>query len=49
MMDGGSWHCTGGSEQDHPQDKEMQKGKMVSEEEENGKAKEKRKAVPISM
>ena len=27
-MDGGSWHCTGGSVQDHPQDKEMQKGKM---------------------
>ena len=28
-MDGGSWHCTGGSDQDHPQEKEMQKGKMV--------------------
>ena len=28
-MDGGSWHCIGGSDQDHPQDKEMQKGKMV--------------------
>ena len=25
-MDGGSWHCTGGSDQDHPQEKEMQKG-----------------------
>ena len=23
------WHCTGGSDQDHPQEKEMQKGKMV--------------------
>ena len=22
-------HCTGGSDQDHPQGKEMQKGKMV--------------------
>ena len=22
-MDGGSWHCTGGSDQDHPQEKEM--------------------------
>ena len=22
---GGSWHCTGGSDQDHPQGKEMQK------------------------
>ena len=28
-IDGGSWHCTGGSDQDHPQEKEMQKGKMV--------------------
>ena len=24
-MDGGSWHCTGDSDQDHPQEKEMQK------------------------
>ena len=28
-MDGGSWHCTGGSDQDHPQEKEIQKGKMI--------------------
>ena len=28
-MDGGSWHCTGGSDQAHPQEKEMPKGKMV--------------------
>ena len=28
-MDGGSWHCTGGSDQDHPKGKEMQKGKMA--------------------
>ena len=28
-MDGGSWHCTGGRDQDHPQGKDMQKGKMV--------------------
>ena len=28
-MSRGSWHCTGGSDQDHPQEKEMQKGKMV--------------------
>ena len=28
-MDRGSWYCTGGSDQDHPQEKEMQKGKMV--------------------
>ena len=31
-MEGGSWHCTGGSDQDHPQEKEMQKGKMLSED-----------------
>ena len=32
-MDGGWWHCTGGSDQDHhPPKKEMQKGKGVSEE-----------------
>ena len=29
LLDGGSWHCTGGSDQHHPQEKEMQKGKMV--------------------
>ena len=28
-IDRGCWHCTGGSDQDHPQQKEMQKGKMV--------------------
>ena len=28
-MDRGSWHHTGGSDQDHPQGKEMQKGKTV--------------------
>ena len=28
-MDGGLWHSTGGREQDHPQEKEMQKGKMA--------------------
>jgi len=31
-MDGGLWHCTGGRDQDHPQEKEMQKGKWLSEE-----------------
>ena len=31
-MDGGSWHCTGGSDQDHPQEKEMQKTKWLSKE-----------------
>ena len=28
-MDRGLWHCTRGSDQDHPQEKEMQKGKIV--------------------
>ena len=28
-MDGGLWHSTGDREQDHPQEKEMQKGKMA--------------------
>ena len=30
-MDGGSWHCTGGNDQDHPQEKEKQTGKAVEE------------------
>ena len=29
-MDGGSLHCTGGGDQNHPQEKEMQKGKVVA-------------------
>ena len=28
-MDGGSWHCTGDREQDHPQEKEVKKSKMA--------------------
>ena len=28
-MDGDSWHCTGDRDQDHPEEKEMQNGKMV--------------------
>ena len=56
-MDGGSWHCTGGSDQDHPQVKEMQKGKMavwgaltnISEKKEKLKAKEKKKDISIGM
>ena len=31
-MDVGSWHYTGDSSQDHPQEKEMQKSKWLSEE-----------------
>ena len=30
-MDGGLWHCTGDRDQDHPQEKEMQKSKMAEE------------------
>ena len=30
--DGGLWHCTGGSDQDHPQEKEMPEAKWLSEE-----------------
>ena len=28
-MDGGLWLCTGDKDQDHPQEKEMQKSKMA--------------------
>ena len=31
-MDGGSWHCTGDRDQDHPQEKEMEKEKWLSGE-----------------
>ena len=31
-MDRGLWHYTGGSDQEHPQEKEMQKAKLLSEE-----------------
>ena len=31
-MDGGSRHCTEDRDQDHPQEKEMQKSKWLSEE-----------------
>jgi len=54
-MDGGSWHCTGGRDQDHPQEKEMQKGKMVAwgsltnSYDEKQKAKDKRKDTCIWM
>ena len=30
-MVGGSWYCTRSSDQDHPQETEMQKGKMVDQ------------------
>ena len=48
--------CTEGSDQDHPQEKGVQKGKMVVwgalqivEERNKLKAKEKRKDIPIWM
>ena len=28
-MDGGSWHCTEGNDQDYPQAREIQKGKKA--------------------
>ena len=31
-MDGASWSCTGGSDQHHPEGREMQKDKWLSEE-----------------
>ena len=31
-MDGGSWHCAGDTDQNHPKEKEMQKAKWLSEE-----------------
>ena len=53
-MDGGSWHSTGDRNQDHPQEKEMQKSKWLSEEalqiavkRWKQKAKEKRNDIPI--
>ena len=56
LMDRGSWHYTGGSDQDHPQEKEMEKAKWLSEEglqtamkRREAKAKEKRKDIPIWM
>ena len=54
-MDGDSWHHTGGGDQDHPQEKEMQKGKTVSNkalqiaEKQKLKVKEKRKDTRIWM
>ena len=31
-MDGGSWHCTGDRDQDHPMEKKCKKAKWLSEE-----------------
>ena len=53
-MDGGSRHCTGASDQNHPQGgKKIQRAKWLSEEalkylrKEKLKAKERRKDIPI--
>ena len=55
-MNGDSRHCTGGRDQDHLQEKEMQKSKMVvwggltnNCEKKRAKAKEKRKDIPNWM
>jgi len=56
-MDGGSLHCTGERNQDHPQEKEMQKSKMLSKEalqitcEKKGSKKQrrKRKIYPVAI
>ena len=54
-MDRGLWHCRGGSDQDHPWEKEMQRGKTVVLpykqlwKEEKQKAREKREDIPIWM
>ena len=52
-MDGGLWHCIEGSDQDHPQEEEMQKGTMVvrrgfTNRWEKLKAKEKRKYTHLN-
>ena len=55
-LKGGPWHSIGGSDQDCPQGKDMQKEKRLSEgalqylsKEEKQKTKEKRKDIPIWM
>ena len=53
-MDGGSSHCTGGGDENHPPKKKCKKGKWLSEvalqiakKRGEAKAKEKRKDIPI--
>ena len=54
-MSGGSKHCTGDRDQDHPQEKEMQKSKTdfeggltnSCEKKRSKKQKKKRKDIPI--
>ena len=44
-MDIGSWHCKGGSDQEYPQEEEMQKGKIFFLFEEALQIPEKRREV----
>ena len=53
-MNGGSWHSTEDRDQDHPQEKEMQEAKWLSEEalqiaekRRDAKGKEEKKDTPI--
>ena len=55
-MDRGLWHWTGDREQDHPQEKEMQKAKWLPEEalqiavkRREAKGKGEKKDIPIWM
>ena len=56
-MDRGLWHCIRSGEQNQPQDKEKERGKMVFwggltnswDKKEKLKAKEKLKDIPICM
>ena len=47
-MNGGLLHCTGGSDQDHPQGKVIQKGKINScEKKRSGRQRRKGKMFPF--
>ena len=46
-MDGGSWHCTGDRDQDHPHGKEMQKRKMATNSCEKKRSKKQRRIGKI--
>ena len=53
-MDGDSWHSTGGRDQDHPQEKEMQKSKTavggrLTNSCEKKRNEKQRKDIPIWM
>ena len=55
-MDGGSWHCTGGSDQDHPKKNKCKKAKwlyeeglQIAEKRREAKGKGEKKDIPIWM